>query len=287
MCGTIRLMIIAVLLVFGLCLGSFVNALIWRLHERATETAKKQPDKQYLKQLSIAHGRSMCPACKHELAARDLLPVFSWLSLGGKCRYCRRRISAQYPLVELATVLLFVGSYIWWPTPLHGAQVVIFGFWLALSAGLIALLVYDLRWLLLPDRLIYPLAVIGTLQAIIAIWVAATPAMALLNTVLAVLVGGGIFYLLFQVSGGKWIGGGDVKLGWLLGLVVGTPARSLLFIFIASLGGSLISIPFLVNGRLKRTSSIPFGPFLIVGAIIVQLFGADILHWYEQTFITF
>ncbi|HEY5442288.1 MAG TPA: hypothetical protein VIJ68_02010, partial [Candidatus Saccharimonadales bacterium] len=78
-----------------------------------------------------------------------------------------------------------------------------------------------------------------------------------------------------------------VRLGWLLGLVVGTPARALLFIFLGALGGSLMTVPFLASGRLKRSSVIPFGPFLILGAIIVQLFGADILDWYRQTFITF
>jgi prepilin signal peptidase PulO-like enzyme (type II secretory pathway) len=114
-----------------------------------------------------------------------------------------------------------------------------------------------------------------------------SPPTALLNTILAVAVGGGLFYLLFQVSKGKWIGGGDVKLGGLLGLVAGTPARSLLLIFLASLLGSFISLPLLANHRLKRTSMIPFGPFLIIAAILVQLFGIGVLHWYRQTFINF
>src|SRR4051812_13278636 len=101
------LMIIAVLIVFGLCLGSFVNALVWRVHE---QEAAKKPNKK----LSVLNGRSMCPHCEHELAAKDLIPVLSWLSLGGKCRYCHKPISKQYPLVELLTALLVVGSYIWW-----------------------------------------------------------------------------------------------------------------------------------------------------------------------------
>jgi prepilin signal peptidase PulO-like enzyme (type II secretory pathway) len=278
---------IFILAVVGLCLGSFVNALVWRLHKQAGEIDKKKPDKKYLAQLSIIKGRSMCPHCKHELATKDLLPVLSWLSLKGKCRYCGKPISVQYPLVELTTALLFVASYIWWPVALHGTQTAIFIIWLALLVGLIALLVCDLRWLLLPNRIIYPLSLIAAAQAVITIAAANRPAIALLNTLLAVAAGGGIFYVLFQVSNGKWIGGGDVKLGWLLGLMMATPARSLLFIFIAAVGGSLISLPLLASGRLKRTSTIPFGPFLIVGAIIVQLFGTDILHWYQQTFITF
>ena len=280
-------MIIVILAVVGLCLGSFINALVWRLHEQSAENRKKKLDKKYLSDLSIAKGRSMCPHCKHELATKDLLPILSWLNLRGKCRYCKQPISGQYPLVELATALLFVVSYLWWPVALDGAQAAIFTLWLALLVGLIALLVYDLHWLLLPDRIIYPLGAIAAAQAVIAIWAASTPLTALLNTLLAVAVGGGIFYLLFQFSGGKWIGGGDVKLGWLLGLVMATPARSFLFIFIAALSGSLVSIPLLASGRLKRTSTIPFGPLLIIAAIIIELFGVHILHWYRQTFITF
>ena len=280
-------MIIAVLVVLGLCFGSFANALVWRVHEQAGQAAKKKPDKKYLKQLSVAQGRSMCPHCKHELVPKDLIPVLSWLVLGGKCRYCSKPISIQYPLVEVALALLFVVSYLYWPMFFGGAQTVVFILWLALLTGLTALLVYDVRWFLLPNRIIYPLGVIAVVQAIVSISAANQLSTALFNTVLGVIAGGGIFYLLFQVSKGKWIGGGDVKLGWLLGLVAASPARSLLLIFVASAGGSLVSVPFLISGRMKRTSLIPFGPFLIIAVIIVQLFGADIIHWYRQTFITF
>jgi prepilin signal peptidase PulO-like enzyme (type II secretory pathway) len=280
-------MIIVILVVLGLALGSFANALVWRVHEQEAEKGKKKSDKKYLKRLSVASGRSMCPACRHELAGKDLIPLFSWLSLRGKCRYCGKPIAVQYPLVELATALLFVASYIWWPVAFDTAQTVIFVLWLALLTGLLALLVYDLRWSLLPNRFIYPLGFIAAAGAVISMATAQKPLTALLNVILAVVVGGGIFYVLFQVSAGKWIGGGDVKLGWLLGLVVATPARSLLFIFLAALLGSAVSLPLLATHRLKRTSTIPFGPFLIVGVIIVQLFGHAILAWYQRTFFPF
>ncbi len=116
---------------------------------------------------------------------------------------------------------------------------------------------------------------------------ACRPGIAVLDTVLAVIVGGGVFYVLFQVSRGKWIGGGDVKLGWMLGLVAATPARSALLIFVAALLGSLASVPLLAAKRMKRTSVIPFGPFLMIAAIFVQLFGHAILMWYQKTFLSF
>jgi leader peptidase (prepilin peptidase)/N-methyltransferase len=273
------LMIYVVLVVLGLCLGSFVNALVWRVHEQAKHKGKAKKD------LSILNGRSMCPHCKHELAAKDLVPVLSWLQLRGKCRYCSKPVSVQYPLVELAAAAVFVASYIWWPMTLHGAQVVVFILWLLLLVGLMALLVYDLRWFLLPSRIIYPLTVVAAAMAVVSVAIANRPAVALLDVILAVAIGGGIFYLLFQLSGGKWIGGGDVRLGWLLGLVVGTPAKAVLFIFIASVLGSLISLPLLLTNRLKRTSVIPFGPFLIIGAVITVLFGSSLLHWYQVSFL--
>jgi prepilin signal peptidase PulO-like enzyme (type II secretory pathway) len=278
-------MIVAILIVLGLALGSFVNALVWRLHEQDAERYKKEVNKKHLMRLSIARGRSMCPTCQHKLAGKDLIPVLSWLFLRGKCRYCSKPISAQYPIVELGLAILFVASYLWWPIVFDTAQTAVFGLWLALLTGLIALLVYDARWFLLPNRLIYPLGGLAAVQALIVIATADKPLTVLLNMVLAVAVGGGIFYLLFQASKGKWIGGGDVKLGWLLGLVAATPARAILFIFIGALLGSLVSLPLLAAKRLNRTSVIPFGPFLIISAIVTVLFGADILRWYQQTFM--
>lgn len=271
-------MIIVVLAVLGLILGSFVNALVWRIHEQEKSKSKK---------LSISKGRSMCPNCRHELSSKDLIPVLSWLLLRGKCRYCKKSISIQYPTVELSAALIFIGSYIWWPANLGGVQAAIFGLWLIILVGLIALMVYDLRWYILPNRIIYPLGVVASTQAVISITAAPKPATALLNAVLAVLIGGGVFYVLFQVSDGKWIGGGDVKLGWLLGLIVATPTKSILFIFVASLLGTIVSLPLLMSKRLKRNSVIPFGPFLIIGAIIVVLFGQNMIDWYQQTFLNF
>jgi prepilin signal peptidase PulO-like enzyme (type II secretory pathway) len=229
----------------------------------------------------------MCPHSHHTLATNDLNPVISWLSLRGRCRYCGEQITKQYPLVELVTALLVVATYAWWPVDFEGIQIALLSVWLVILTGLMALLVYDARWYILPDRVMKPLAYLAATYALLSVFAADSAPKALLNIILAVLVGGGVFYILFQVSNGKWIGGGDVKLGWLLGLIAGTPGRSILFIFLAALIGTLFSLPLLLTHRLKRSSVVPFGPFLIIALIIVQLFGHDILNWYQQTFFPY
>lgn len=277
-------MIIVALLIYGLCLGSFVNALVWRVHKQAEEEDKKKPNKKLLKDLSVSRGRSMCPSCRHTLAAKDLIPVLSWLSLKGKCRYCSKRVSVQYPLVELATAGLFVVSYLAWPEPFTAPQIAIFVLWLVILVGLMALTVYDARWMLLPNRIIYPLWGVAAVQAAIRVASSSTPLTTAASIATGTAVGGGVFLLLFHASKGKWIGYGDVRLGWLFGAVVGSAGRSLTVIFLASLLGCLFALPALINRKLQGSSEIPFGPFLIAGTIIVYLFGTNILDWYLRIF---
>ena len=274
-------MIIIILVVLGLCFGSFVNALVWRIHEQ--ENSSKPKKRLPKKDLSIIHGRSMCPNCHHTLEALELLPVISWLSLGGKCRYCKKPISWQYPLVELATAALFVISYLAWSDPLTGTALVIFGLWLVILVGFMALTVYDLRWMLLPNRIIWPMTAIALIYSLIATITSTNPGHALLLTIFAVLCSWGIFYLLYMVSDGRWIGGGDVKLGFIIGLLLGTPAKALLMLFIASLLGSLVALPLLAVGKAGRMTKLPFGPFLILATIIVQLVGVSVLAWYQRS----
>jgi leader peptidase (prepilin peptidase)/N-methyltransferase len=277
-------MIIVILAIFGLILGSFVNAFVWRLHEQETLLAKKHPDKKQLNKLSIMHGRSMCPNCHHELAAKDLVPLLSWIGLGGKCRYCKKLISWQYPLVELVTALVFAGSYLYWPLALHGAGLVQFGFWLFFVVAFMALAVYDLRWLLLPNRIVYPLIVIAFIEAGVVADMGHSP-MVFVNSVLGAFVISGLFYLLFQVSGGSWIGGGDVKLAVVLGLLAGTPLKALLLLFFASLVGTIVGVPLSFKARKGLKLRVPFGPFLLIATLIAVLFGSSMIDWYTRTLL--
>jgi len=259
-------MILLLLIVLGLILGSFVNAFVWRLHERK----------------DWVNDRSECVHCHHTLGPLDLVPVLSWVMLRGRCRYCHKKIDDN-PLVELTLPLLFAASYIWWPWALQGSRIFEFAGWLVILVGLLALAVYDLRWFLLPDKVVFPLAGLAAVQVItLSIW--QKDWHILLMAAGGVVVISGLFYLIFQVSKGEWIGGGDVKLGLVLGLLSSGVLQSFLLIFVASIAGVLFSLPMLVKGKAGRKTQLPFGPMLIIGLFVVKLFGAAIISWYTGLF---
>ena len=268
--------------VIGLILGSFINALVWRLHEQSAVKGKKSKKPAAARELSILRGRSMCPNCRHELSPLDLIPVLSWAYLRGRCRYCSAPISWQYPVVELSTSMLFVFSYVLWPSSLHGVGLFRFCLWLIFLVGFVALAVYDFKWFLLPDRIVYPLVGLAVVQVVLSFVFAHAGWQSLLASLWGVLIASGIFYVLYQVSDGAWIGGGDVKLGLVLGILIGGPLLSVLLLFVASVLGTLVSLPLLAVGKAKRSTPIPFGPFLIAAAIIVVLFGGHFAAWFSH-----
>ncbi len=266
---------LVILAVFGIALGSFVNALVWRIHEQS-KSAKKLKDPK----LSITRGRSMCSRCGHELAVKDLIPIFSWLSLGGKCRYCHKKIDDN-PLVELTMPILFVFSYLYWPFSFDTKGVTLFIFWLLILVCFVALAVYDLKWMLLPDRIVFPLILLTGLQLLIELIFFHAGLDRLVSAMWGVAMISGLFLTFYLVSKGKWIGFGDVKLGLGLGILIGGPAASLLMLFTASITGSLVGLPVMVLSK-NRHIKLPFGPFLILATFIVYLFGQTIINWYKQ-----
>ncbi len=270
-------MIIGILIVLGLCFGSFVNALVWRVHQQSLPKSKKPKNTD----LSIIKGRSVCVNCQHKLSHIDLIPVVGWVLLRGRCRYCKKPISWQYPGVEVLTATIFVASYLLWEFKLEGSEIVIYGLWLAMLTSLIALALYDTKWMLLPNRIMkYSFVLAFALSLATIVIRSDSYSTSVINLILSVIISGGLFALLFYISKGKWIGGGDVKLGFVLGLVVATPVYACLMLFIGSLLGCLVAMPSILFGSKTMQTKIPFGPFLIVATVVVYLFGREISEAY-------
>ena len=139
---------------------------------------------------------------------------------------------------------------------------------------------YDLRWFLLPDVIVFPLVVLAVVQVLGLPLFFDGSWSAVLGSIIGVAVISGLFYLIFGVSKGKWIGFGDVKLGIVLGLLAGGAMQALLVLFPASLLGMLVSLPLVISGKASRKSHLPFGPLLIAGMIMVALFGQGLIDWY-------
>ena len=255
------------LFILGLILGSFVNALVWRTHKK----------KDILKE------RSQCVHCGHKLAAADLVPVLSWLMLGGRCRYCKKPISVQYPLVELSAAVVFTLSYIFWPVDLTGGQWILFATWLIVGVGLLALAVYDLRFMLLPNKILYSTAVVAASGRLVYILGFELDKLdAVTAWALSVAIAAGLFWLIYIVSVGKAIGFGDVRLGLISGTVLAYPLLSLLMRFGASVLGTFFVLPGLAARRRSMVSKVPYGPFLITSTFIILLFGERLSDWYQS-----
>lgn len=288
-----EIIIYSILIIFGLMFGSFAGATVWRLRARQLVEDKIEGEEydedEYEKLLpltkdSLRTDRSRCLHCEHPLAWYDLVPLVSWLGLGGKCRYCRKKIGSFEPLMEIGVATFFVLSYALWPTPLDDIFT-LFAFivWLISGVMLAILFAYDLKWFLLPDSIVYPL--IAASIAVAAVKVATAPniTMAFIDLAGAVAILSGLHYVLHKVSKGQWMGFGDVKLGLALGLLLADWKLAFIALFAANLIGCLIVIPGMIAGKLSRTSRVPFGPMLIAGMIVAMLWGPMILMAYFST----
>lgn len=254
-------MVITVALIFGLIIGSALNSIVWRLHA----------GKSWLT------GRSICPHCEHVLGPLDLVPVLSWVMLRGRCRYCHKPIGWQYPLVELATAVLF-GWSVAVLSPISWQQWLLVGIWLLVVCLFVLLAVYDLRWLLLPDKLTVPLAVAALVLLGAEAWFGLS-GRGIEGPILAALLAAAGFWSLAAITRGRGMGGGDIKLvagiGLLLGLQKTAAALVIAFVSAAVIGLVLLGL------KLKsRRDPIPFGPFLIAGTIIAYLAGGPLIAWY-------
>jgi len=280
----------------GLCLGSFAGASVWRLRARQLEEDKKAGEnfdqKEYskLKKLnnkSITQDHSQCLNCSYKLKWYDMIPVLSWVTLGGKCRKCRKPIGINELLVEIFVAAFFVSSYIFWPFGLCGGglEMLRFVIWLLAGVGLAILFIYDKKWSLLPDFVNFTVIGLGLTNAIIVIILSVNKLDTIYNILGSILILSGLYYMLFVISKGRWIGFGDIKLGLGLGLLLSDWKLAFIALFAANLIGCLVIIPGMITHKLKRTSHVPFGPLLIIGTLIAMLFGQLLIDFYLYNII--
>lgn len=286
------------LVLVGACLGSFAGATVWRLRARQLAYDKKHHQtvsgKEYNKleklvRTPMSKDHSRCLHCGHRLKWYELIPVVSWVIQRGKCRSCKKPIGYFELIIELGLIAFFVVSYAFWPFNLHDPsnplEVVRFILWLASGVIMAMLFSYDAKWYLLPDKLTIVLAGLGIGTVAIAAIQLGNPLMTIGSAVGAIVVLSGLYLGLYVLSKGKWVGFGDVKLGFGLALLLIDWQLALVALFLANLIGCLIVIPGLMSGKLKRTTHVPFGPLLILGTILAQFVGPAILYFYVGTLI--
>jgi len=239
--------------IFGLIIGSFLNAAIFRLHSGE----------------GIVSGRSKCVHCGHVLEARDLVPVLSFIFLRGRCRYCKARISWQYPIVELITSIAFILL-----ASNYELRITNYEFWIQafFICTFIIIAVYDYKHYLILDKVVFPSL------GFAFVFAAVSGQQPIVNSLLGALAIAGLQYLL---SKGRWIGLGDVKFGLLFGAVLGLKL-SVAGLFLAYFIGALAGMALLALNRKKLSDKLPFGVFLSTAAIVVLLYGEKILAWYEN-----
>ncbi len=264
------LLISLCLFIFGLVIGSFLNVLIER---------------------SIAgqdwvHGRSHCDVCDHQLAWYDNIPLLSYILLAGRCRYCHQPIGLSHLVLELLTA----GLFLWWFWGgfflLHAFQLtkqpfVIIQpiFWLVVAIILLVIMIYDLKYLIIPDEAIWLLTSITLLYRLALIAMGIMQPVDLVNTILVMAAVIAFLILLWLVTLGRGLGLGDVKLIVPLSLLVGWQL-TVVGIVLAFFIGATLGLLLLLLGKAKLGRPIAFGPFLIVGFVFALTWGNKLLSWY-------
>ena len=240
--------------VFGLCVGSFLNVCAYRLPLGE----------------SIVHPRSRCTSCGRTLTWLDNIPVLSWAVLGGRCRTCKQPVSWMYPAVEVVTALVFVITYLTYGLTLLSLVRVVF------ACGLIVLFVTDLQHKILPNVITLPGIVVGFVCSVFL-----PPGW--MSSLIGLAVGGGFLLAIaeayYRIRGQEGLGMGDVKLLAMIGAFLGWKLVLLTLVF-ASFTGSLAGGVLIASGRGNMKYALPFGTFLAVGALFAATWGEPIADWY-------
>ncbi len=244
-------------ILLGAIVGSFLNVCALRLP----------------KEESIVTPGSHCPHCHHPIAFYDNIPLISYILLGGRCRYCKKSISFQYPLVEGITAISSFFLFLRFGPSLS------YLFYFSFVSALTVVTVIDLYYQIIPDVISIPGIGIGLLGSLVI------PHITFLNSLLGILVGGGTLFVvgtayqsLFKREG---MGGGDVKLLAMIGAFLGWKAV-ILTILLSSLIGSIVGIFIMILKGKDFKYAIPFGPFLSLGAVIALFYVDELISWYFQ-----
>ena len=272
--------------ILGLVFGSFLNVIIFRLKSGR----------------NVVFGRSFCPNCRTILRWYDLIPILSFICLRGRCRYCHKKISWQYPIVEILSGLIWVIvaykiNFQFFPTFQSGSSIsqpnlgnlgeigtiFIFLYYIFILSSLLVIAVYDFKWRIIPDKIVYPaiaaalifnlfeiskyqnLEILKYLNIEIFIWPLFTASIAFL-----------FFFAIFYFSNGKAMGLGDAKLAFLIGLFL-SPLLSIAAFMLAFVIGAASGIILIGLGKKTLKSQIAFGPFLVLGATIAFFFSDFII----------
>jgi len=246
---------VVLIFILGLIVGSFSNVCIYRIPRNE----------------SIIYPASHCPKCRSNISLKDNIPLLSFILLKGRCRNCKRKISIQYPIVELLTGLIYLIIYLIYGLSIQSLIYII------LSSALIIIAFIDLNQQIVPDVISLPGIVIGF---IISFFV---PYISFINSALGVVVGGGII-LVIGIAGSvifkkEAMGGGDVKLAAMIGAFLGW-RYIIISLFLGFFLGALAGIILILSKIKSREDVVPFGPFIVLGSFITLLWGEKILIWY-------
>ncbi len=255
---------------FGACMGSFLNCLAWRLYHNES-----------------LWGRSRCPQCHKMIAWYDNVPLLSWLALGGKCRHCQKKIAINYPLAELATAILFLLAFRFHFSDdevnllstlnfqLYNLKLLLplFRDWLLISF-LFVIFLMDLRWMVVADEV--------SLTAIVVIFIFNICLGSSWSLLLSsAIIGGGFFALQYVVSHGRWVGGGDIRIGALMGVALGWPL-TLVALMLAYFSGAFVGLALIAFKKKGLKSPLPFGVFLAPATLVALWWGQTIWQWYTN-----
>lgn len=246
--------ILCLFFIYGLVFGSFFNVVGLRVPKGE----------------SIVRPPSHCTVCDRNLTVKDLVPVFSYVFLKGKCRGCGTKIHWVYPVMELATGLLFAFAYYQLGFTLELVVALLF------ISLLVIITVSDIAYMLIPDKILLffliPLIVLRVFEPLSPWW----------DSIVGAVVGFGVLFLIAIVSKGG-MGGGDIKLFFVIGLVLGW-VPTLLTLFLASIIGTVIGVISLRRTKQGRKTPIPFGPSIAIAAIIAYFYGESLVDLYVNLF---